>query len=152
MLRRCAVAIALWALAACGTPGPGKPPAAGPAAQPADAGVPDALPLDRDYDRLAVRAVALYEAVAEAFGAAGEDCAQATARLGELAAAYRDVVAANAKILHEGRARELKRPLARHGDRFDAAAKAIMESEAMARCAEVPAFTNAFDDLVGAPP
>ncbi|HSK01489.1 MAG TPA: hypothetical protein VK932_09620 [Kofleriaceae bacterium] len=156
MLRRCAVAIAvlfaLRALAGCGNPGPGKPATAGPAAQPADAGVPDALPLDRDYDRLAVRAVALYEAVAEAFRAAGEDCERATARLGELAAAYRDVVAANAKILHEGRARELKRPLAKHGDRFDAAARAIMGSEAMARCAEDPAFTNAFDDLVGAPP
>ncbi len=156
MLSPCAVAIAvlfaLRALAGCGNPGPGKPAAAGPAAQPADAGVPDALPLDHDYDRLAGRAVALYEAVAEAFGAAGEDCEQATARLGELTAAYRDVVAANAKILHEGRARELKRPLAKHADRFDAAAKAIMESPTMARCAEVAAFTNAFDDLVGAPP
>jgi hypothetical protein len=152
MLRPCAVAIALWASAGCGTPGPGKPAAAGPAAQPADAGVPDALPLDRDYDRLAGRAVALYEDVAEAFRAAGEDCERATARLDELAIAYRDVVAANAKILHEGRARELKRPLARLGDRFDAAAKAIIESPTMARCAEVPAFTKAFDDLVGAPP
>ncbi len=151
MSRPCAVVIALLACAGCGNPGPGTPAIAGPAAQPADAGVPDALPLDRDYDRLAERAVALYDAIAEAFRAAGEDCAQATSRLGGLAATYRDVVAANAKILHEGRARELKQALGKHGDRFDAAAKAIIESPAMARCSEDPAFTRAFDDLVAPP-
>jgi hypothetical protein len=152
MLRPCAVAIALWASAGCGTPGPGKPAAAGPAAQPADAGVPDALPLDRDYDRLAGRAVALYEDVAEAFRAAGEDCERATARLDELAIAYRDVVAANAKILHEGRARELKAALAKYDDKLDAAAKEIVGSPTMSTCTSDRAFTKAFDDLLGAPP
>ena len=152
MLRRCAVVIALWIGTGCGNPS--KPaPAGGPlAAAPADAQPADAQPIDRDYARLADRAVGLYEAVAEAFRAAGADCARATARLGELGATYRDVVTANAKILHEGRARELKQALAKHGDRFDAAAKAIMESRTMAECAGDPAFTNAFDDLVAAPP
>lgn len=150
MSRACAAVIALWIGAGCSTPA--KPPRAGPAAPASDAGVPDAVPLDRDYPRLAERAVLLYEAVAEAFRAAGEDCARATSRLGELAAAYHDVVAANAKVLHEGRARELKRALAKHGDQFDAAAKSIVESPTMAKCSEDPAFTRAFDDLVGAPP
>jgi hypothetical protein len=150
MSRACAVVIALLACAGCGNPGAGKP-ASGPAAAATDAGV-DALPLDRDYGRLAERGVALYEAVAAAFRAAGEDCAKATARLGELAAAYRDVVAANAKVLHEGRARELKRALVKHDDLFDAAARSIIESPTMARCSEDPAFTKAFDELVGAPP
>jgi hypothetical protein len=152
MSRACAAVIALWIGADCGPaakPTPGGPPAPAPAA---DAGAPEAVSLDRDYPRLAERAVALYEAVAEAFRAAGEDCARATTRLGELAAAYRDVVAANAKVLHEGRARELKQALGERGDRFDAAAKSIVESPTMARCSEDPAFTRAFDDLVGAPP
>ena len=159
MSRPCAVVIALWLCAGCGNPGPAKPPGGGPVLpQAADAGVGDggdgggAGPLDRDYGRLADRAVAMYEAVAEAFRAAGKDCPKATAKVGELAAAYRDVVSANARVLREGRARELKQALAKHGDRFDAAAKAIIESETMARCSEDPAFTKAFDDLVGAPP
>jgi len=150
MSRRCAVVIALWIGTGCGNPS--KPASSGPAAPPADAAPADARPLDRDYARLAERAVVLYEAVAEAFHAAGQDCARATARLGELGGTYRDVVTANAKILHEGRARELKQALVQHGDRFDAAAKAIMESSTMARCFEDPGFTKAFDDLVGAPP
>lgn len=149
MSRAYAAAIALC-LAGCGNPA--RPASGGPAAPPADAPPADALSLDRDYARLAERAVMLYEGVAAAFGAAGEDCPQATARLGQLAATYRDVVAANAKILHEGRARELKQALVTYGDRFDAAAKSIVESRTMAKCFEDPAFTRTFDDLVGAPP
>jgi hypothetical protein len=148
--RSYAAALALWICAGCGNPGAARP--SGPPPPPADAGVPDALPLDRDYGKLAARAVELYDAVAAAFRAAGEDCAQATTRLGELAAAYRDVVAANAKVLHEGRARELKQALGKHGDQLDAAAKSIVESPTMAKCSEDRAFTAAFDDLVGAPP
>jgi len=154
MSRACAAVITLGLGLGLGCGSAQKPAPSGPPAAPApapDAGVPAAVPLDRDYPRLAERAVSLYDAVAEAFRAAGEDCARATSRLGELAAAYRDVVAANAKVLHEGRARELKQALARHGDQFDAAAKSIVESKTMARCSEDPAFTRAFDDLVGAP-
>lgn len=151
MPRSCAVVIALWIGAGCGTPAkppPTPPPAAPP---PADAAPPDALALDRDYSQLAERAVKLYEAVAEAFRAAGEDCARATSGLAGLAGAYRDVAAANAKILHEGRARELKQALDRYADRFEVAAKAIVDSPTMARCTGDPAFTQAFDDLIGAP-
>jgi hypothetical protein len=152
MSRSSAALIALYLAIGCGTPARPAGGGAGSATPPPAAGSADAAGLDRDYPRLAERAVQLYEAVAEAFRAAGQDCPQATQRLGGLAATYRDVVAANAKILHEGRARELKQALARHGDRFDAAAKAIVESPTMARCAEDPPFTKAFDDLVGAPP
>jgi hypothetical protein len=152
MLRSCAVAIALWSAAACGNPGKPAAPPSPPPPPAAAAGPPEASGLDRDYPQLAERAVKLYEAVAEAFRAAGVDCGQATTRLNGLAGAYRDVVAANEKVLHEGRARELKAALEKHGDQLDAAAKAIMESQTLARCGGDPAFTRAFDDLVGAPP
>jgi hypothetical protein len=127
------------------TPPPTDPP---PAPVPASA----APPLDHDYPRLAERAVKLYTEVADAFRTAGDDCTAATAKLGELATAYADVVTANAKVLHEGRARELRPALAKHADQFDAAAKSIVQSSTMAKCSRDPAFTKAFDDLVGAPP
>jgi len=153
MSRRGALLIALCAAAGCGSGKPsGGPGPTPPTNTPADAAPADAAPLDRDYPQLATRAIALYEAVAESFRAAGEDCARATTRLGELAATYRDVVTANRKILREGRARELKPALAAHADRFDAAAKSIVESPTMAKCSSDPAFEQAFDDLVGAPP
>ncbi|HWU91005.1 MAG TPA: hypothetical protein VN253_27255 [Kofleriaceae bacterium] len=158
--RRGAVLVVLVALLGpspgCGGPGPAKPvqPGAGPpAAQPADgAPAPEALPLDRDYPRLAERAVQLYQEVAEAFRVADEDCAAASAKLGGLAAAYADVVAANAKVLHEGRAKELKQALGKYSDQFETAAKSIVQSPAMAKCYRDPAFTKAYDDLVGTPP
>jgi hypothetical protein len=149
MSRACAAVIALGLAAGCGNPGPG--PASPPPPPPADAAIPDALPLDRDYARLAERAVALYEDIAAAFRDADQDCPRATAALGGLAAEYGDVVAANAKVLHEGRARELKPALAGHEERFDAAARAIVQSPTMASCADDPAFTQAFDELVAPP-
>ena len=137
----------------CSSPGPAKP--GGPhAAHPPDAAAPatDAPPLDRDYARLAERAIQLYQAVAEAFRVADEDCAAASAKLGELATSYADVVAANARVLHEGRAKELKQALGKYSDQFDGAAKSILQSPAMAKCYRDPAFTKAYDDLVGTPP
>lgn len=153
MSRTCAVMLALALAAGCGNHS--KPPATGASGSAAapDAGPPPGPPgLDRDYARLADRAVKLYEDVAEALRASGEDCAQATARLDELAATNQDVVAANVKILHEGRARELKAALAKNADRLDAAAKGIVDSQAMTMCAHDTAFSKAFDDLVGTPP
>lgn len=139
------------AIAACGPSATAAPPTTpAPPAPPADAAVP--LPLDRDLPLLAQRATRLYQDVAQAFGAVGEDCAAATARLGELLQAHADVVAANAKVLHEGRAGELRAALEPHAPVLDAAAKAIVESPTMSRCAEDVAFTDAFDRLVGAPP
>lgn len=162
MSRTCANLLALC-LALCLAPGIGagcgssKPPGGGgsgsattgSAAEPPPSGPPG---LDRDYDQLADRAVKLYEDVGEAFHAAGEDCEAATAKLNELSAANRDVITANAKVLHEGRARELKKALAKLDERFNAAAKHIMESQTLSLCAHYPQFTQAFDELVATPP
>ena len=109
-------------------------------------------PLDRDLPRLAQRAVALYEAVVAAFRTAGPNCATATTQLGTLRTEYGEVILANAKVLHDGRARELKVALAKYGDKLDAAAKEIVGSQTMSKCTSDRAFTKAFDDLVGAPP
>lgn len=132
--------------------GGGSAPVAPPDAAVAivDAGPPP--PLDRDLPRLAARSVALYEAIAAAFRTAGVDCAAAAQQLAALRTEYADVTAANAKVLHEGRAKELKSALAPYDDKLDAAAKEIVGSQTMARCTGDRAFTTAFDDLVGAPP
>ncbi|MBA3396553.1 MAG: hypothetical protein H0T89_28235 [Deltaproteobacteria bacterium] len=130
-----------------------SPPAGPITAAPADAGPPaDAATLDRDLPRLAERSVRLYEAVAALLQAAGEDCAAATVELRNVQQVYNEVVIANAKVLHEGRARELKAALAPFDDQFDAAAKQIVGAPTLAKCVHDHAFTKAFDELVGAPP
>lgn len=117
---------------------------------------PDAAPapvaLDQDLPRLAERATRLYQEVAAAFAASGENCADATSRLGTLQKTYADVITANSKVLHEGRARALRMALEPHAEALDAAAKAIVESKTMAKCSADRTFTNTFDELVGAPP
>lgn len=137
-------------LAACSSSSPATRPAPpAPAEQTAAA---EPVTLDRDYPRLAERATQLYREVAGVFDVAGENCPAATTKLSELQRTYADVVAANAKILREGRARELRPALAAHEQELDASAKAIVESKTMATCSQDKAFTNAFDELVGAPP
>ena len=138
-------------LAACGHPAP--PTGAGSAARPpADAAIDAPVTLDQDLAKLAERALALYEAVGAAFATAGENCAAATTALDELATTYGDVVAANAKVMKDHRAKELRAALAPHQDRFDAAAKAIMTSKTIAKCAPEKAFEHAFDRLMESPP
>lgn len=134
------------------------PPAAAPV-EPAEPtqpiAPPDAAPpvaLDQDLPRLAERATRLYQDVAEAFATVGVDCAGATTRLRALQQTYADVVAANAKVLHDGRARELRAALVPHAEALDAAAKSIVDSQTMAKCSPDRAFTDTFDELVGAPP
>jgi hypothetical protein len=148
-------------LVACGTkstpPVPPTPPPDAAIDAPTAAIAPDAppasaSPLDRDLPRLAQRSVALYEAVVATFRTAGADCAAATKRLGELRTEYADVTAANAKVLHEGRARDLKAALVPFDDKLDAAAREIVGSQTMSKCTSDRAFTRSFDDLVGAPP
>jgi hypothetical protein len=144
------------AVACSGTAAPpAEPPrAAGspsPSAHPADAGR-DATALDQDLPALAARSVTMYQDIARAFAASGEDCAAAAARLRQLAIGYHDVVAANARILHDGRARELRAALEPHGDVFDASARDIVSSPTMARCSQDPAFARAFDELLEPPP
>lgn len=142
---RCLV---LVIVAACGTT-PAPPPKNGSAS--GDAAV-ESSALDQDLPRLATRSLALFTDLAKAFEAAGENCEAATAKLGELTKQYADVVAANAKIKHEGRDLQLKLALRQHEPELDAAAKSIMSSKTLPACAENPAFQKAFDDLRGAPP
>lgn len=154
MLR--AISLAAVVLAACSGGGSPAPPAAqAPRAAevPRDAGPRvDAAPLDQDLARLVELSLAMYREVASAFTAVGEDCPAATARLRELSGRYRDVTAANAKVLHDGRAKQLRAALASHDAEFDAAAQAVVQSRTMSRCAQDPAFGKAFDALVSSPP
>jgi hypothetical protein len=149
-------AVVAWSVAssiACSARAPSAPPPVPPApvAVPADAAA-DAAPLDRDLPQLVERSLAMYRDVARAFAASGEDCGAASARLRELAGRYRDVTAANAAVMHDGRAGELRAALGAHDQEFDAAAQAVMQSPTMARCARDPGFGKAFDELVAPPP
>ena len=144
--------IALAALASCGHPAPAPAPPITPPVAPAltaDAAVP--TDLDHDLPRLASRSIQMYQEVAAAFVAVGEDCAAATARLTAIQNGYADVMTAIAKVLHDGRARELRAALEPNADTLDAAAKSIVDSKTMRKCSPDRAFTAAFD-FIGAPP
>ncbi len=136
---------------ACNHPPSPTPVTTGSATADAAPGDAD-VALDRDLPKLALRALALYKDVAQAFVAAGEDCPAAIAKLGALQSTYADVVAANAKVLREHRAKELRAALAPYQDDFDAAAQSIMGSKTLATCAPDKAFEQAFDRLVATPP
>lgn len=143
--------------AACGHPATPAPAGPAPArttiaAPAADAGPVPPVPLERDLPTLASRATRLYQDVASAFTATSDDCAVATAQLGALRTTYADVVAASAQVVRDGRSAELRAALEPHARVLDAAAKTIMGSPTMTRCSTDPAFTTAFDALVGAPP
>jgi len=143
----------IWLAAAFACSRPPPAPHSEPArAVVADAGVSDAGPLDQDLPRLVERAIAMYQDIARAFTASGADCAAATAKLDQLAGSYRDVVAANAKVLHDGRAKELKAALEPRSAAFDAGAQAIMQSPTMSKCGRDPGFTKALDQLLEASP
>ncbi|MEJ7602430.1 MAG: hypothetical protein WKG01_31350 [Kofleriaceae bacterium] len=117
-----------------------------------DAAPVDAPGLDQDLPRLAERSVKLYQEVQAAFTAAREDCAAAARALESLRERYADVVVANAKILHDGRAKQLRTALQPHEEQLDAAAKAIVQSPTLSACSQDEPFARAFDQLVGAPP
>jgi hypothetical protein len=138
-------------IAAAASASPAAAPSAAAGPPPAAAPPVEAAPLDQDLPRLVERALAMYRDVAGALAASGNDCARASARLRELSERYRDVVAANAKVLRDGRARQLRAALESHGDEFDAAAQAVVGSPAMANCAPDPAFARAFDELLAPP-
>lgn len=135
---------------ACGHPQPPTPSAG--SNTPSDASTIDAAPLDTDLPRLAQRAVELYKDVAAAFTAAGTDCGAATAKLRELTTKHAEVVAANAKVMRDGRGMKLKIALRSHEVEFDAAAKSIIGSPTLPACSQDETFAKAFDELVGAPP
>jgi hypothetical protein len=160
MLRAMSIAAVL---AACSgrAPGPVASPAAPPAAAapapptaapvaaplPAAPAPAPAAPLDQDLPRLVERGLAMYRDIAGALAASGNDCAAAAARLRELSGRYRDVVAANAKVVRDGHARQLQAELDARGDEFKAAAEAVAGAPIMARCGPDPAFHKAFDEM-----
>lgn len=148
---RAALFAGLTCALACGTPSP--PPRSAPPVvatpPPIDAAVPDAAPLDQDLPRLVERSLAMYRDVAAALAAT--DCTAVAGQLAQLATTYRDVVQANAAVLHAGRAAQLRAALEPRGDDFDRSARAIMQSPTMAKCAQDAAFARAFDDLLQPP-
>ncbi len=141
----------LLALLACGQPIAVKVTPPPPPSDAAIAMTPDAppTPLDQDLPRLAASALAMQRDVARALGAA--DCATTTAQLLELRARYAEVAIANAKVMRDGRALDLRHAVEAHQGDFDAAARAIAEAPALARCAADHAFVAALDG-VGEPP
>lgn len=152
-MRLCVIAIAAAVACRGKPPPPAQPAEAVPSADASDAGAAiDAASLDQDLPRLAQRSLVMYQDVANAFAASGDDCVAATAKLGQLAGMYRDVVMANAKVLRDGRAKQLQAALDPHGDAFDGAARAIIQSPTMSKCSQDPAFAKAFDELLEAPP
>jgi hypothetical protein len=140
------------ALAGCGKPPPAQPAETRPgAAAPGTAAKADATALDQDLPRLVDRSLVMYQDIAKALAASGNDCAAAAGKLRQLAATYREVVRANAKVVQDGRARELKAALEPHDEAFDRSAQAIVSSPAMSACQADPAFSAAFDELEAPP-
>lgn len=148
---------------ACGSKPPPAPPPPTPGSDgaipttpttpPIDATpAPAPGPLDQNLDRLAERSVALYADVVKAFDAAGESCPTATTKLSEITRAHADVIAANAKVMHEGRGMQLKIALRRFDDQFQKSAKAIVHSKTLAACFQHEDFAKALDELVGKRP
>jgi hypothetical protein len=147
-------ALFLLVIVACGHPQP-PPPNGGSntvTTDDAQAAANDGpVALDQDLPRLATRAVRLYEDVAAAFATAGEDCTAATTMLRTLTATHAEVVAANGKVMRDGRGMQLKIALRAHEDKLDAAAKAIVGGKTLPACSRDDAFAKAYEDLVSAP-
>ena len=139
------LALALLVAACSHTAEPATP---GTGSAPPSQGSGSGVALDRDLPKLAERALALYQGVAAAFAATGEDCAAATAKLEGLVKDYADVIAANAKVLHDHRAKEMRAALEPHQKDLDAAAHAIMDSKTLATCSPDKRFETAFDRLM----
>jgi hypothetical protein len=136
----------LLLLVACGHP---SPPSDKPVPKVADAGVAmlDAGPLDQDLNRLAERSAVLWDDILAVFSSNGEDCAAATSKLEAIATKHAEVIAANAKVFHEGRQAQLKIALRRFDERFNKAAQTVMQSKTIAACYENPAFRSALDQI-----
>ncbi len=148
-MSRSALFAIVLGLAACSHTAEPATPGTGSAA-PADP-KPSANGLDKDLPKLAERALALYQGVASAFAAAGTDCAVATAKLDALAKEFADVIAANDKVLHDHRAKEMRVALEPHQKELDEAAHAIMDGKTLATCSSDKKFENAFDRLMEPP-
>lgn len=137
----------------CGHPSSPATPGRGSAAPnpTSDAAVGQSVALDQDLPLLAERAVKLYLDWQTVLRDAGSDCAAAATKMNAIADANADVIEANRKVLHGSRDRvkALRVELDKHQAELDASAKAIVESPAMAKCSNDPAFSKALDRLGG---
>jgi hypothetical protein len=143
-MRWAAAMIALAACAAAAPIPPPRPPIAAPIAPPPPLVEPP-RPLDQDLPRLAGAVLALQQEVGRAL--AMPDCAGATGKLASLQPRYAEVIVAAGKVMRDGRAPELRRAVEPHQADFDAAARAIAQSPALASCAEDHGFAAALDGL-----
>jgi hypothetical protein len=149
------LAILATVAAACG--GTTAPPQR-PIVAAVDAGVPvpvaDAappLPLERDLPRLAQRAVLMLQAIRGALDAAGDDCAAATLKLGDVQRSFADVVTANALVVQGDRKAELAAAMAPQQAALDAAGAAVVHAHTVSACVAQPEFAAALDRALGAP-
>jgi hypothetical protein len=136
----------------CGQPtAPASPKPTAPPPAVVDAAVDAPVALENDLPRLAERAVKLYVDWSVALREAGDDCAQATAKMNAIADANLDVIHANTKLLRgpRDRIKALRAELEKHQVEYDAAARAIFESPTMKKCSRDPAFARASDRLGG---
>ena len=127
---------------------PAREAAEVPALPPAPPAPP--RPLDQDLPRLALRAVQLLQAVRAALDA-GDDCAAAAVKLGDVQRAFGDVALANAKLTQADRKAELLRALATQQGALDAAGAAVFHSRTLAKCVAEPEFAAALDHALGGP-
>jgi hypothetical protein len=148
--------VVIAALIACSGHPPTEP--VGPGSGSAIAVIADAAidapppPLDRDPARLASRAVAMMQAVAAALSDSGEDCAAAATKLDAIRGEFADLLAANAKMLADGRKADLKAAIAPRQAELDAAATTVFATKAIAACVHDATFTRAFSLAMGGPP
>src|SRR5262249_28156808 len=154
-IRRMRVALAAAFLLACNhsadpatplTPPPGDTHAGGGGSGSGSAAASDPT-LDHDLAKLAKLSVGMYKDMGAAFTVAGADCKPATQKLGELAKQYRDVPIANAKVLHDHRAKDMRAALAPFQAELDTAGQSIASSKTLATCSGDKAFEDAFDKL-----
>jgi hypothetical protein len=155
MQSRAALAGLAVAAAACGACGSSSASGAAPEApRPVASAAPvvdPGPPLDQDLPKLVERSLALYRDVAAAFDSSGRDCESAISKLHQLSGTYHNVVVANAKVMHDGRATELRTALEPHDAELSAAAGTMVNTVTMRTCTADPQFGRAMDALFAPP-
>lgn len=104
-----------------------------------------------DLPALAARARLLYLDWQRAFADDTLDCATATARTTDLADRYADVIEANRELMRAGhdKIKAFRAELDKYEAEIGPAARSVIESPIMSRCASDPAFARATDRLAG---
>jgi hypothetical protein len=137
--------LALVAAMACkSAPSPSPAPPPPPRVVEAPPPPPPPPPLDRDPSRLVDRLLAMFTDVPAALVG---PCDGVKAALAGLSDRYADVIAANAKVVSEGRAGELRAAIVARRDEVAAAGRAMMTALTKASCGSDPDFIAAFDKV-----